>query len=191
MKTETNRDVILENSLRLFSERGFEGVGVLEMATASGVSKPTMYHYFGSKRGVLDAIMEERGGKLRTEVLPAALYRNNVKNGLEGIFFAYRACFRKDPLFFRLFYSLSAAPPHSEGHIAAYPLYLDLFTALEGFFEAASLDHGNMKGRAKAYAASCIGVLNTYALLEMNGHAELTDAALRQAVHQFMHGIFS
>jgi TetR/AcrR family transcriptional regulator len=135
--------------------------------------------------------MEERGGRLRAEVLPVAEYRHEVKTGLEEIFFAYRACFRKDPLFFRLFYSLSAAPPHSEGHIAAYPLYLDLFTALEDFFEAAALDHGNMKGRAKAYAASYIGILNTYALFEMNGHLDLTDAALRQAVHQFMHGIFS
>jgi len=58
-------------------------------------------------------------------------------------------------------------------------------------FERAALDHGNMRGRQRAYAATLLGMINTYAGLALNDYAALDDALTRQAVHQFMHGIFS
>ena len=53
------------------------------------------------------------------------------------------------------------------------------------------MDHGNMKGRQRAYAATFLGLINTYASLGLNGYAELNQALVNNAVHQFMHGIFS
>ena len=55
----------------------------------------------------------------------------------------------------------------------------------------AAKDHGNMRGRQRAYAATFLGMINTYIGLALNGYADLTDEVLYQAVHQFMHGIFS
>jgi hypothetical protein len=53
------------------------------------------------------------------------------------------------------------------------------------------MDHGNMKGRQRAYAATFLGLINTYAALGLNGYAELDQALVNNAIHQFMHGIFS
>ena len=49
---------LLDIALDLFSRRGYEGTGVQEIVAAAGVTKPTLYHYFGSKIGVLKALLD-------------------------------------------------------------------------------------------------------------------------------------
>src|SRR3954471_4749800 len=49
---------------RLFSERGYHGVSMDEIAAASGISKPMLYDYFGSKEGLFLACMERARGQL-------------------------------------------------------------------------------------------------------------------------------
>lgn len=43
----------------LMAERGFEGVSVREICTDAGTSNNMVHHYFGSKQGLLDAIVDE------------------------------------------------------------------------------------------------------------------------------------
>jgi AcrR family transcriptional regulator len=45
-----NRQILLQTALSLFARRGFSSVGVQEIVTAAGLSKPTLYHYFGHKQ---------------------------------------------------------------------------------------------------------------------------------------------
>ncbi|MEL7646272.1 MAG: TetR/AcrR family transcriptional regulator [Anaerolineaceae bacterium] len=54
-----NRATILETGLAFFAAFGYETSGTLEICDAAGVSKPTMYHYFKSKQGLMDAILAE------------------------------------------------------------------------------------------------------------------------------------
>ncbi len=49
----------------------------------------------------------------------------------------------------------------------------------------------HMKGRYKRYAATFLGMINTYIAFALNGHSELSDELIYKAVHQFMHGIYS
>jgi TetR/AcrR family transcriptional regulator len=62
---------------------------------------------------------------------------------------------------------------------------------VEGLFERATADHGNMRGRHRVYAETFIGALNTYAGIALNGYGSLDADAARQAVRQFSHGIYS
>ena len=56
---------------RLFSERGYHGVSMDEIAAASGISKPMLYDYFGSKEGLLLACVERARGRLFEEIAAA------------------------------------------------------------------------------------------------------------------------
>jgi hypothetical protein len=47
---------------------------------------------------------------------------------------------------------------------------------LELMFLRATMDHGNMKGRQRAYAATFLGLINTYISLGLNGYAKLDQA---------------
>lgn len=52
------RHVIAEVALRLFLEQGFAATSVREIATEAGVTIPTLYYHFGSKDGLLGALVE-------------------------------------------------------------------------------------------------------------------------------------
>ena len=54
-----NRQKILECALELFFRRGYDAVGIQEICQSAGVTKPTLYHYFGSKYGLLEKLLEE------------------------------------------------------------------------------------------------------------------------------------
>ena len=49
---------------RLFSEHGYHGVSMDQLAAASGITKPMLYEYFGSKEGLFLACMERARGRL-------------------------------------------------------------------------------------------------------------------------------
>ncbi|RKW32357.1 MAG: TetR/AcrR family transcriptional regulator, partial [Lachnospiraceae bacterium] len=54
-----NKEKILECALQLFSEKGYESVGIAELTERAGITKPTLYYFFQSKEGVFKAILEK------------------------------------------------------------------------------------------------------------------------------------
>jgi AcrR family transcriptional regulator len=58
--TKTERDLarhIARVAARLFAERGYHATPVRVIAEEAGVAKPTLYHYFGSKEGLAQAVL--------------------------------------------------------------------------------------------------------------------------------------
>ncbi len=186
-----NRNTLLRKASLLFAERGYDAVSVSEIVEAAKVTKPTLYHYFGAKRGLLDALIAERGEPFLRAAKAGMGSAADVGLGLERISFALLQASRDDPVFARLRLSLSFGPPSSEACLAAGTFNLALREALEGFFREAEERHGNMRGRSKAYAASFLGTLDAYIASELRGDLSLGEAELRRILHQFMHGIFS
>lgn len=60
---ETKRQLksrrILDAALEEFSEQGFDGVSMTVIAKRAGVSKPTLYQYFGDKDGLFARVLQE------------------------------------------------------------------------------------------------------------------------------------
>ena len=65
--------------------------------------------------------------------------------------------------------SMQFAAPDSEPQAAVTTYNLKQHQLLEQLFLQATVDHGNMRGRHSIYAASYLGMLNTYIGLAMNG----------------------
>ena len=53
------RQTILDAALSEFSQNGFDGASMAAIASTAGVSKPTLYSYFGDKEGLFAAILEQ------------------------------------------------------------------------------------------------------------------------------------
>ena len=53
------KDAYLVEALRLFSERGYEAVGVAEIAKAVGVTTTALYKHYAGKQALFDAIVEK------------------------------------------------------------------------------------------------------------------------------------
>src|SRR5512146_1398065 len=106
-----NRTNILDCALELFAERGYDAVGIQEICEAAAVTKPTLYHYFNSKRGLLESLLERDFGNLLEQVRQAAAYHGDLPLTLEKVARTLFDFARERPLFFRLQLSMYFAPP--------------------------------------------------------------------------------
>ena len=59
MKQEDTKQRILSESLRLFSEKGYDAVSVADIASAVGIKAPSLYKHYKSKRDIFDSILKK------------------------------------------------------------------------------------------------------------------------------------
>lgn len=71
LKGEATRARLLEEAMRLFAERGYEGVGTRALAEAACSNVALITFHFGSKRGLYEAAIEHVEQRLSTVVVPA------------------------------------------------------------------------------------------------------------------------
>ncbi len=187
----SNREVLLERALALFAERGYDAVGVQEICEAAGVTKPTLYHYFGSKRGLLEMLIRERYEPFVAALAQAAEYAGDLPRTLERVVDAFFCFADEEPTLTRFVLALWLASPASEAVQAVAAAGEAQRKTLQELFELAAGDHGNMRGRQRTYALTLLGTVYTYLALGLNGELALDAQLVRRAVHQFSHGIYS
>ncbi|TDE36360.1 TetR/AcrR family transcriptional regulator [Actinomadura sp. 6K520] len=104
------RDRILRAAARLLAEAGGEPVSTRAVCTAAGVGAPTLYHHFGDKRGLFDAVAAygfERylAGKRAQESTGDPV--DDLRRGWD-LHVEYG---RTNPAFYTLMYGTSRTPP--------------------------------------------------------------------------------
>lgn len=62
------REDILSQATKLFANQGFAKTSVREIVEAAGVTKPTLYYYFGSKGGLFEVLVTERLGQAASDL---------------------------------------------------------------------------------------------------------------------------
>jgi len=186
-----NREKLLEAALDLFSRKGYDAVGVMEVVKSCGVTKPTLYHYFGSKEGLLGALLKRDFTPFLQDLRSVARYPGEVLEGLTAITRLFFSFAEKKPAFYGMQHFMSVMPVDNESGRLLLPYYTEQMVLLENFFREAAKDHGNMAGRHKTYALTFFGMLNTYIAYGRFNRIKLDEALISQALHQFMHGIFS
>lgn|GEM_PF-1401618 len=72
LKGEASRERILDAAVQLFSQRGYAGTGVLEIARRAGIEKAALYWHFGSKEGLLAAVIDRANAEFVERVLKRA-----------------------------------------------------------------------------------------------------------------------
>lgn len=186
-----NREKIAERALALFAARGYEAVGVQEICEAAGVTKPTLYYYFGSKGGLLEALLGDSFRELTRRLVAAAEYHGDLPLTLTRVVQTLFGFAREQPTFYRLHLALWFAPRESEAFRVVVAYEEEIYRVVEEMFARAVESHGNMRGRQRQYAVTLLGTVNTLIGLALNGFAELDDELAHRAVRQFSHGIYS
>jgi AcrR family transcriptional regulator len=75
---------LLDLAERLFSERGYAGASMDELARSAGVTKPVVYDVFGSKEGLYLACVERSAAQLRDVVAEATRAAEGVEAKLRA-----------------------------------------------------------------------------------------------------------
>jgi AcrR family transcriptional regulator len=68
-----SRERILDAATEIFARKGFAGAGVDHLAARSGIAKTAVYHHFGSKEGLLAAVVERAAAAWIDGIAQAAL----------------------------------------------------------------------------------------------------------------------
>ncbi|MDP0396553.1 TetR/AcrR family transcriptional regulator [Tsukamurella strandjordii] len=58
-RTSATRSALIGAARRLFAEHGYAGVGTQAIVDAAGVTRGALYHQFGDKRGLFEAVFDE------------------------------------------------------------------------------------------------------------------------------------
>lgn len=76
---EKSREAVLHAAERVMAKQGYEAATVASLVEEAGVPASSIYHYFGSKEGVLLAVME-RGAERFHEALPEPTRRRGSQS---------------------------------------------------------------------------------------------------------------
>ena len=113
---EPGRERVLEAGLELFGERGYHAVSIADIGRRAGIAKSVLYHHFGSKAGLFEAIAETETRELLEHVssaVPTDPDEPRLRAGLD----AYLGFFAERPAVWRL---LLRDPPAESALIAVH-----------------------------------------------------------------------
>lgn len=189
-----NRENILKSALHLFYAKGYDAVGVQEIADAAKITKPTLYHYFGSKYGLLESLIKQYYSTFSRALEEAAVYTGDLPVTLYRTAKTYFELVAGNKEFYKLVMSMMYSGEESESYKASAGIRKHQYQLFTRLFEQAGDIIGNMNGRQEQYAVTFIGFLNHYLLYwfsREDGHgSSISDEQAFAVVHQFLHGIY-
>lgn len=190
-----NKMMILQCAKELFYLKGYDAVSVQEIVDRAGITKPTLYYYFGSKLGLLETLMEVKFEELRVLLRDILKSDKDICETLYQLAGAYGVFFERDREFYMLMMALFYSARENEAYQVVRPYVTEFYSTVVSVFERASGQLGNMHGRQRQFATGFIGTINHYLLFQYETdpehREELGEENIRAQVNQFMYGIFS
>ncbi len=190
-----NRALLLQCAKELFYAKGYDAVGVQEIVEKAGLTKPTLYYYFGSKIGVLKTLIETKFDELRISVQEALDSEGDIRKHLYCLAEVYCRFFEQDREFYMLMMALFYSARENEAYKAIRPYVAEFYETIVKVFENASHELGNMNGRQRQFAVGFIGTVNHYLLvhceIDPEQKEEISKEQITSLINQFMYGIFS
>lgn len=113
----------------LFLERGFDQVGVLDVAERAGCSRATLYRYVGGKPAIVSAVVSAAAASVADEVARAVAHLNGAERIVEAILTSLAAVRSDATLSYWFAHTRTGA---ADGYLAASPDLTRFATALTG-----------------------------------------------------------
>jgi TetR/AcrR family transcriptional regulator len=132
-----SNDRILLKALELFSEKGYDATSVREICEAAGVTKPTLYHFYGSKEGVYRAIVEGALTRFRSDLIATLRGDGSLRDRLVAMARAYIDATLCEPDLARFIMALIHNPPQSAPATDFVGFYEGVLSELARTIEAA------------------------------------------------------
>lgn len=191
-ETTDSRQIILSTGLKLFARKGFDAVSTMDIVAESGISKPTMYYYFGSKKGLLSEILEVNYTRFLNDLKQAICFPEDISLTvfkIMRVYFDY-ALNNRDFTLLKAGFSRVGA---DTAHLTARPYIEKETMIIKAFFHVAAEHAGNIRGKEDNCTIALIGTISaaisTYFYTE--DKAILSDESIYKLRQQFLYGIYS
>ena len=144
---------LLEVAEAVFAERGIAAASMEEIAERAGVTKPVLYDHFGSKDGLLAAVIDRAGAELRSAVADAVMWAEAADDALARGLRAYFTFIAKHRAAWLALLSETTTSGAAAETLERIRQELSTFMAT---LIAAEVPDGDL-GRATTYAQAVIG----------------------------------
>ena len=147
---DASRELILDATERLMGTRGYAATSISDVCKACGLPASSIYWHFGSKEGVLAAVMDRGATRFFAAIPQRSDTSGTVATGVEHQLAATGRLLAQHPDFLRLFYLLSLE--RSDDPAVATLVRRVRDTAIAGFRDAvaALLPVGTPQAKADA-----------------------------------------
>jgi len=190
------RSNLISIATPLFSEKGFNGVSVREIATLARVNVSMISYYFGGKEGLYGAVLNEQFAVLR-RVEEIALLDADPLNKIEYYVRATVARYRQNPYLLRFYASELTNPTQCFATIVK-PAIQGVIKTLQEFFADGLPHHRFRDGLDPADTALALaGMINFYFLLEpatgelVDHSPERDEELIRHIMDIFLNGVLN
>jgi AcrR family transcriptional regulator len=190
---EDKRQLILAAAVRVFAAQGYEASRVGDVAKEAGVAYGLVYHYFGSKEAVLEAVFREQWGRLLAAVALAEETGDNAPEQLALVVKIVLRSWRDDPDLVRLLVREITRSPHIQDELDEIG---QAFASLQRIV-ARGQDEGTFRPDIDARLAAWMvygameQVLTGWVLGQLPDDAEAVAAAEREVIRTLVGGLRS
>jgi len=114
-----SRELVLDAAERVMAEHGFEAATLARVVAEAGIPMSSVYHYFGSKDGILLAVMERGADRFFADLPDLTRRPGRPAQHLARVVSAAVGTLQRHPDFLRLLIVLAAQPPADDGEMQA------------------------------------------------------------------------
>jgi AcrR family transcriptional regulator len=116
---DVSRERILESATELFSQRGYAGTGVDQLAARSAIAKTAIYYHFGNKEGLLAAVLERAATAWIDGIREASRQAGGPIERLDRALLGMRAMLEEKPWILKLLQILALEVAEEKPEIRA------------------------------------------------------------------------
>lgn len=182
---------LLQIGLDLFSKAPYEAVSVLDIVSRANVTKPTLYHHFGSKLGFYQHVFNTYASPFIEQLMALSHYENDLIQNLNQIALTTCEFTRQHPEVYKMIAFALHISKNSEHHQFVVVFWRRLCEAFDQMFRDATPQHGNMAGKSTQLAWSFLYALLAQAEMIIKCPESYQPDVPYRLVKQFMYGIFS
>src|SRR2546422_9554119 len=190
---DDKRKAILDAAVRVFARQGYDASPVGDVAKEAGVAYGLVYHYFGSKEAVLEAVFREQWGRLLAAVALAEETGKTAPEQLELVVKIVLRTWRDDPDLVRLLVREVTRSPHIQDELDEIG---QAFTTLQRIIERGQAE-GTLRVDVDAQLAAWMlygaleEVLTGWELGQLPDDANAVSSAEREVTKTFVGGLCS
>nr|WP_309101392.1 TetR/AcrR family transcriptional regulator [Fredinandcohnia onubensis] len=188
--TETSKR-ILQAALELMQERGFKSVTIKDIALTSGVSEMTVFRQFKTKKGVLEAAVENYSYIPRFEKIFDSEIVWDLEIDLELIANSYISLMKKNEPIFLISIQERNTMPELLDLISKNTLQLkdyltEYFKVMQ---EKNKMVESNAEEQAMIFLITLYGFFSTTAINKNHFLNDWNDSFIKTSIHNFCFGL--
>ena len=186
----TGRECILETAAKLFSQQGYKGASIRDIAQACGMTNAALYYHFKNKEDLYLAVMEYDHARAMNSVLTSVDDRGDLRTNLKQLVARYAEVMQDQrESFVMLRRDLSHVADLTRAGKLFGGMHRDFMQPLQKLIEAGQTDGQIVPGDASLYALFLHGMIIALTYRRKHGRQlRVSPEEVDELVNVFLNG---